>query len=193
MSILSVTDRDTVHALAHPLRLRILDALRQPASAAQVAREIGHPRQKVNYHLKGLERAGLVRAVGERRTGNFIESLYQAVARSFVVSPRVAWADARRAKAMAEQVSLGQLVVLGEIIQQDAAALLDRATFDGEQVASASVAAEVKFRTERDRAEFLEAYLAAIGPLVKKYGGDAGETYRVVLAVYPQPSTEGQS
>ena len=184
-SVTTIEDVSTTQVLAHPLRLRILGALRRPASAAAVARALGEPRQKVNYHLKELERAELVRLMGERRTGNFIESIYEASARSFVVSPRVAWPDEQRAEALAAQVSLENLVQLGERMQRDSAELLDRAAFDGEQIASAAVEAEVHFATEQQRSEFLNDYLRAVGPLLTRYGATDGDGYRVVLAVYP--------
>jgi DNA-binding transcriptional ArsR family regulator len=183
--VTTIEDVSTTQVLAHPLRLRILGVLRRPASAAAVARALGEPRQKVNYHLKELERAELVRLVGERRTGNFIESIYEASARSFVVSPRVAWPDEQRAEALAAQVSLENLVQLGERMQRDSAELLDRAAFDGEQIASAAVEAEVHFATEQQRSEFLNDYLRAVGPLLTRYGATDGDGYRVVLAVYP--------
>jgi hypothetical protein len=47
-----VTENDAIAALTHPVRLRVLDALRTPESAAGVARAIGQSRQNVNYHLK---------------------------------------------------------------------------------------------------------------------------------------------
>jgi DNA-binding transcriptional ArsR family regulator len=183
---MSIDDVATAQVLAHPMRLRILGALRQPGSAAAVARELGEPRQKVNYHLKELERAGLVGQVSERRTGNFIENLYEAAARSFVISPRVAWPDGRRAEALAAQASLENLVRLGERVQRDSVDLLDRATFDGERIASAAVEAEVRFADGQQRTEFLNAYLRAVGPLLARYGAASGAPYRLVLAVYPE-------
>ena len=183
--VTTIDDVSTMQVLAHPLRLRILGELRRPSSAAAVARALGEPRQKVNYHLKELERADLVRLVGERRTGNFIEAIYEATARSFVVSPRVAWLEEQRAEALAAQVSLENLVQLGERMQRDSAALLDRAAFDGEQIASAAVEAEVRFATEQQRTEFLNAYLQAVGPLLTRYGATDGDGFRVVLVVYP--------
>ena len=173
---------DALQALAHPVRLRVLEALREPASAASAARTVGQPRQKVNYHLKELERAGLVRKVGERRKGNFIEALYQSVAPAIVVSPRAAWGDDRRGQALREQVSLENLVVVGE--------RLGRAAFDGEQIASAAVEADVRFDSERSREAFLRDYLAAVGPVLRKYGSRRGTAYRVVLAAYPDPEGE---
>jgi DNA-binding transcriptional ArsR family regulator len=169
------------------MRVQILESLREPASAAAVARSIGQPRQKVNYHLKELETAGLIEPVGERRVGNFVESLYRSVARTFLVSPEVAWADDRRFDTLRSQHSLGTLVLLGERLQHDAAALLDRAAFDGEQIASAAVIAEACFSSEADREAFLDEYLRATADLLDKYGTKQGEAYRVVLGAYPEP------
>jgi DNA-binding transcriptional ArsR family regulator len=181
----SVHDAETLQTLTHPIRVQILEALREPASAATVARRIGLPRQKVNYHLKELERAGLVELIEERRVGNFVESVYRAVARTFLVSPRVAWADPRRMEALRSQHSLETLVLLGERLQRDAAGLLDRAAFDGEQIASASVIAEARFEDEADREAFLQEYLRTTAELLDRYGAKEGEPYRIALAAYP--------
>ena len=184
-----VDDPNVLHVLGSPLRVRILEALREPASAAAVARAIGFPRQKVNYHLKELAQAGLVEPVEERRVGNFVETVYQSVARSFVVSPEVAWSDPRRMEALGRQHSLQTLVMLGERLQRDAAVLLDRAAFDGEEIASASVEAEAHFATEEEREAFLDEYLRLTASLLEKYGQKEGAPYRVLLAAYPE--TEG--
>jgi DNA-binding transcriptional ArsR family regulator len=187
----SVRDAETLQALAHPIRVQVLESLREPASAAEVARRIGLPRQKVNYHLKELERAGLVQQIEQRRAGNFIESVYRAVARTFLVSPEVAWADPRRMEALHSQHSLETLVLLGERLQQDAASLLDRAAFDGEQIASASVTADARFSSEVDRAAFLQEYVQMLADLLDRYGTKDGAPYRVVLAAYP--NSEGKA
>jgi DNA-binding transcriptional ArsR family regulator len=185
-----VEDIEALQVLGNPLRVRILELLREPGSAATVAREVGETRQKVNYHLKELERVGLVAPAGERRAGNFIETLYQAVGRSFLISPRVAWSDRRRVDALRQQHSLENLVMVGARLQQDAITLLDRAAFDGEQIASAAVEADVHFADEQDRAAFLEEYLAAVQELCDRYGARDGLPYRVVLAAHPSAETE---
>jgi len=184
--VLLVRDAERLGALAHPMRVQILAALREPASAATVARAIGQPRQKVNYHLKELETAGLIEPVGERRVGNFVESLYRAVARTFLVSPEVIWADPRRAETLGRQLSMQTLVLLGERLQRDAAILLDRATFDGEEIASASVVAEAHFADEADREAFLGEYLRMTAELLERHGNKDGEPYRVIFAAYPE-------
>ena len=186
----TVEDAATLQALAHPLRIRILESLREPDSAAGVARRLGEPRQKVNYHLKELDRAALVRRAGERRTGNFVEMLYESVARTIVISPRLAWSDPRRFEALRSQLSLERLIEVGEHLQRDAALLLDRAAFDDEQIASASVEADVHFASEEDRAEFLRAYFEALRELCERFGASAGAPYRVVMAAYPATDSD---
>jgi len=123
--------------------------------------------------------------VGDRRAGNFIETLYEAAGRSFLVSPQVAWSDPRRLDALRQQHSLENLVMVGAQLQRDAISLLDRAAFDGEQIASAAVEADVHFADEKDRAAFLDEYLAAVQKLCDRYGGRDGLPYRVVLAAHP--------
>ena len=71
-----------------PVRLAILAHLRVPESAAGVARALGLPRQRVGYHIRELEKAQLVRFLGERRRGNCLEHLLQATAAYYVVGPR---------------------------------------------------------------------------------------------------------
>ena len=109
----TITDPAAIEALTHPIRRRVLRALRTPDSAASVARSIGLPRQKVNYHLKELARTRLVRATGERRKGHLIEKLYEAVAVTFVVSPRLALDNEQCERALRDQISLSHLLKLG--------------------------------------------------------------------------------
>ena len=53
-----------------PVRARLLAELARPGSATSLAVTVGLSRQKVNYHLRALERHGLVELVNERRKGN---------------------------------------------------------------------------------------------------------------------------
>ena len=181
-------DAEQVAALAHPLRVALLDALRTPDSSAGAARRIGETRQKVNHHVRALLDAGLVRSAGERRAGNFIEQLYESVAGSFVVSPRLACGGDERTRALETQLPLEHLVNIGERIQRDAIELLDRAAFDGDDIPSLTVEAEVRFADAETRTAFMRDYMAALKPLVKKYGGRRGDPYRVAIAVYPDRS-----
>ena len=184
-------DPEQIAVLAHPTRVAVLDALREPASSSGVARALGLKRQVVNYHVKALLDVGLIRLTGERRTGNFIEQLYESVAGTFVVSPRFAWSDDRRITALASQLPLEHLVAVGERVQRDAIELLDRAAFDNEEIPCAAVEASVRLKDEEARAAFLSEYLEAVQALLKKYGGRKGDPFCVAIAVYPSTG-EGQ-
>src|SRR5919199_3191057 len=70
-----------------PVRARLLAELAEPGSASTLAARVGLARQKVNYHLRALERHGLVELVEERRKGNFTERVLRATAGSYVISP----------------------------------------------------------------------------------------------------------
>lgn len=80
--------------------------------------------------------------------------------------------------------------MVGAQLQRDAISLLDRAAFDGEQIASAAVEADVHFADEKDRAAFLAEYLAAVQKLFDRYGSAEGLPYRVVLAAHPATQPE---
>lgn len=187
-STLVLDDPDAIAVATHPVRAALLVAMRTPTTAAEAGRATGQSRQNAAYHVRALADAGLLRHVGERTTGRFVEQLYEAVAPTIVISSRSTWGDdPRRAEALADQVSLGQLVEQGERLQRDAAALLDRAAFDGGEVASASVVVEVHLPDEERRAAFLHDYVEAVARLTSRYGAPEGEAYRVVLAAYPDP------
>src|SRR5262249_22127185 len=190
MRVEVLDDPDRVAALANPIRMAILEALRTPNSASGVARVLSETRQKTNYHVKALLDAGLIKPAGERRRGNFVEQLYQSVAPAFVVAPEMAWSDDRRGAALRAQVPLQHLVRLRATLQRGAIGLLDRAAFDGEEIPAAAVEASVRFRDEDARAAFMHEYLAALKPLLKKYGARTGDGYRVAVAVYPDRSED---
>ena len=59
-----------VRALAHPLRMRMLDSLRDgPATASMLARDLGESSGATSYHLRALEAAELVIEDLSRRKG----------------------------------------------------------------------------------------------------------------------------
>lgn len=78
--VYAVTTLEQAGALLNPLRAEILAALREPGSAGEVARRLGDVPQKINYHVKELERVGLVRRVATRRRRNLVGVLLVTVA-----------------------------------------------------------------------------------------------------------------
>jgi DNA-binding transcriptional ArsR family regulator len=64
-----LTDVDSLKALAHPLRQRILARLQQhgPATSAMLAEQLGADRGAASYHLRQLHRFGFIADEPERR------------------------------------------------------------------------------------------------------------------------------
>ncbi|KAK1179627.1 helix-turn-helix domain-containing protein [Streptomyces sp. NBS 14/10] len=66
-----VLDARSLRGLAHPLRMRLLDALREygPATASQLADRLGESSGATSYHLRQLARYGFVAEDPERGKG----------------------------------------------------------------------------------------------------------------------------
>jgi DNA-binding transcriptional ArsR family regulator len=185
---MTLDDPVAIAAATHPVRAAILDAMREPATAAAVARLVGQTRQNVAYHVRELEKAGLLRHVGQRQNGNFLEQTYVAVADTLLISPTCTWGDpGPRTEALADQLSLAELFTAGERLQHDCALLLDRAAFDGDEVPSASVTTDIRFGSDGARSAFLRDYVDALTTLARKHGSRRGTPYRLLLAAYPNP------
>src|SRR5688500_9840493 len=82
-----IEDPEAAEVSLDPVRSRMLAELAEPGSATSLAGTLGLPRQNVNYHLKALERHGLVELVEERKKGNMTERVVRATALSYVISP----------------------------------------------------------------------------------------------------------
>lgn len=70
---------DQLRALAHPLRLRMLELFVEgPRTTKQVAQQLGEPPTKLYHHANALERAGLLRLSKTRQNRGAIEKWYEA-------------------------------------------------------------------------------------------------------------------
>ncbi len=73
---------EQLHAVADVLRLRIIDILReQPMTVTQLGERLGMAPAKVHYHVRELERVGLLRLVETREKGGILEKYYRPIAR----------------------------------------------------------------------------------------------------------------
>ncbi|MDF5757575.1 helix-turn-helix domain-containing protein [Spongiactinospora sp. TRM90649] len=171
-----------------PMRARLLAELAVPGSAAGLAERVGLARQKVNYHLRELERHGLVELVEERRKGNMTERVLQATAASYVISPTALISVAPDPGRAPDRLSARWLLALAGQLVRDVGALITGAARAGKPVATFAIDGEVRFASAADRAAFAEELGQAVTSLVGRYhDGDApaGRTYRIVVAVHP--------
>jgi DNA-binding IclR family transcriptional regulator len=163
----------------------------EPGSAAMLAGRLGLPRQKVNYHLKELERHGLVELAEERRKGNVTERVYRATAASYVISPSVLAAVSPDPSRSPDQLSARWLLALGSRLVQEVGQLLTGAARTGRRVATFGIDAEVRFASAADRAAFAEELAQSVAALVSRYHGEhapGGRSHRVVVGLYQIPA-----
>jgi DNA-binding transcriptional ArsR family regulator len=174
-------------ALLNPLRGEIIARMMEPASAAEIARQLGETPQRVNYHLKALEKAGLVQRVGTRQVRNLVEILFRAVAKSFVLAESLSMKPETIQK-LKDQSSLAQLISTSERIKRDALLLMEQSD-ENETIPSASLQLQIQLPDAEGRNAFVEEYVAMVQKLVERYHCRHvnHETYNVVLAVYPKP------
>lgn len=194
-SALQIVQRpEQAEAMFHPVRLRLLELLEEPGSAASVAEAAGIPRQHAHYHLRELERVGLVELVHERKRGNVTERTLQA-ARSYVVDPSAMGDLAPSPERVADRFSLEYLIALSQRTVREAAALI-RKLGPGKTAPSFTLDAEIALSGPEARAGFAQELTAAIADLIEKYHAptaDSAEPFRLVLAVHPQLGPDANS
>ena len=188
LDVAVIEDAAAAEASLDPLRTRLLAALAEPGSATALGQRLGLPRQQVNYHLRTLERHGLVELVEVRRRGNLDERVMRATAASYVISPAALGALAPDPRRAPDRLSARYLIALAARLVHDVGALLAGATAAGRRVATFAADGEVRFASAADRAAFAEELAAAITALIARYHDESasgGRPHRVVLAVHP--------
>jgi DNA-binding transcriptional ArsR family regulator len=185
-----VQDPEKAAVLLQPGRLDLLVRLAEPDSAAGLARQLGIPRQKVNYHLRELEREGFVELFEERRKGNCIERVVRATAREFLIAPPAG------KSVPADRFSAAYLVSTAARIIRDLAAVCLRAGKARKRVATLTLETEIRFATAESRSAFAEELTASIAHLAAKYHheqGEGGRRFRLIAASYPALKPEESS
>jgi DNA-binding transcriptional ArsR family regulator len=195
-----IQDPAAATTLLHPARRRVMEALGEPDSAAGLARRLDLPRQKVNYHLRELEKAGLVEHVEDRRKGNCVERIVRARATHFLISPEALGAlgaGAGDAPGAQDRFSWATLVAAAARVIRDLAVLRRRADGAGKRLSTLTIEAEVRFESAESQAAFTEDLTREVARLVARHHDESaprGRTFRFVVGGYPKiTKTERQA
>jgi len=186
-----------------PVRSRLLSELRTTdgLSAATLAGRMRLPRQKINYHLRTLERHGLIRLAGRKRWGGLTERRMVATASSYLVSPDALGpaappvdparsADGR----VMDRLSASYLIALAARVVREVGALLRKSEQlnPAKRLATLSIDTDVTFRSAQDRAAFTQELTSAVAALVARYHDESapsGRRHRLMIGAYPAPRT----
>jgi DNA-binding transcriptional ArsR family regulator len=191
-----IHDPARASALLHPLRLRILEALAEPDSAAGLARRLRLPRQMVNYHVRELARARFLERAGRRRKRNMVEQRYTATARAYVLSPELLGRLGPDARRVEDTFSAAYLLALATQVQSELGRASVEASALGKRLSTLSVSSELRFESAEQRAEFAAQLQRAILDVAGRYASPAeladgrpgpGRPYRLILGCYPIP------
>lgn len=187
-NLAALGDAQQAAALLDPIRLRIMEELQQPASAAGVARRLKLPRQKINYHLRELEKRGLVELVEERKRGNCTERVVRASARSYLITPEALGSLGADPSRVRDRFSSSYLVALAARVIADVATLQQEAAAAGKTLATLSLHTEIRFTSAGARQRFAAELAQCMADLAAKYHdehAEGGRRFRFVMGVHP--------
>lgn len=195
----AVREPSRAAVLLTPLRLKILDRAREARSASDIADELGLPRQRVNYHVKELARAGFLRRAGRVRRRNFYEQRYRASARSYLLAPEVLGPVAAGLSAPEDRASAAYLLAATARLQHDLCRAAGQAAAQDKRLATLTLEADLRFETPAQRDRFTRTLRDAVAEVIARHasptvdgggGPGPGRPYRLVLGCHPVPADD---
>ncbi|MEV5555253.1 winged helix-turn-helix domain-containing protein [Nonomuraea wenchangensis] len=185
-----------------PIRRQLLARLREPASAVQLAAELGQPRQRIGYHLKVLEQEELIELVEERRRRGCVERVMRATAKAFLVDPAVltpaaptpaaptpAGVDAGFTR-IADRHAAEHLVEVSAATVRDVTRMAAEADRQGVRLLTFTLEADVRFAEPGDVHRFTDELAEAVSRLAARYDTPGGRPYRLTAGGHPAPREE---
>jgi DNA-binding transcriptional ArsR family regulator len=179
-----------------PMRRLVLEELKTPDSAAGLSRRLNLPRQRLNYHLRELEKEGLIECVEERRKGNCTERILRATARAFVITAEALGALGQAPGAEPDRFSAAYLTDAASRTIRDIADLTTRAEAEGRRLATLTIETEIRFASTASRAAFADDLADAIARLAARYHDEtapAGRRFRLLAMAHPANTTKGST
>jgi len=184
-------DSDQVRAALSPFRRELLQLLHEPASASEVGARLGIARQKVNYHLNVLEKAGLLRLVETRARRGCTERVLQATAGEFVVDPQL-MGDRQGARS-GDRFAAEHLIQVAAETVRDVSRQQASAGAAEKRLLTFTIEAEVGFAQPADVHRFTDILAQAIRVAASECGVESGgQRYRVVVGGHPAPVSRGE-
>ena len=184
MSRVHLVDEPSTVASLSDFRRRVLAALETPGSATTVAERLETTRQRVNYHLRELEKAGLVELVEVRRKRGLDERIMQKVASTILLDPGAL--DTSKLERRDAAGVHGVIAASVDVIRR-AVDVSNDASQTAERVAAATVLSEVTVETPAA----LNQMLREVASVVARFDtGGNGLRLDFTATVLPSPKRE---
>ncbi len=121
-----IDDPDVVRLIGDPLRLKLLELLRQqPRTVKELAETLDVPRTRLYHHINLLEEHDLIAVDETRVVSGIIEKRYRATAYRLSIDKRLLGASAEGQSALDAFLSLVLDEVVSEVQRAIAAGLID--------------------------------------------------------------------
>jgi DNA-binding transcriptional ArsR family regulator len=175
--------------LMDPTRQRILRELRRPGSATTLSAELGLSRQLANYHVRALERVGLVEEVGRRRRRGLEERIVRATATHYLIAPDALRQAGEAPDDQADRFSASYQVATAARTIREVAELAERSRAAGSRLTTLTIDTEVRFASPAEREAFGNELLQLVAALVSRYHAPAapdGRRYRLFAGAHPK-------
>jgi DNA-binding transcriptional ArsR family regulator len=192
LPIATLNSADVAAAVLDETRVAILATLREPGSAASVAAKLAAPRQRIGYHVRALERAGLVVPVTERAHGGLVERLVQASAAAYVVAPQALGPLAPDATTISDRFSTGYQLAVASRIIHDLTDLRARAERARKTVPTLTLDTRVRVASAEAQQAFATDLANAVARVIEKHHDDrtpGGRTFACAVTVHPNVTT----
>ncbi len=179
-----IDDAERARVALSPIRRRLLVALRQPGSATTLSSALELPRQRIGYHLRALERAGLIELFEERKRRGFVERVFVARADAFLVDPAILGAPSE--VVAQDRFAAEHLVSVAAGIVRDVSRMRQAAEDAGQRLLTFTVEADLGFDTPQQLDDFAGEVAEAVADLARKYtAAKAKRRYRLVVGAHP--------
>jgi DNA-binding transcriptional ArsR family regulator len=186
LDVISAPER--VAAVLSPIRRRLLEHLNEPDSASGLSRRLGIPRQKINYHLRELERAGFVELDHEQQQRGCTERVVRVTSRAFVISHGFLQNLAADPDAIRDKFSSAYLIASAGRVVQDVAVLREQAAAVEQHLPTLAIETEISFASPADLKAFYQEIADSMARLSVKYNrqpSGRSRRFRVFLASHP--------
>jgi len=178
---------ESLAAVLSPLRRQLLQSLASPDSATGLARRFGIPRQKINYHLRKLESAGLVELVEKKSRRGCVERLVRLTARAFVISPAFLEGLAADPELVKDMYSSAYLVAAAARVVSEVAEVRQKAEKAGKRLATFALETELTFESPAAFNAFSSELASEIARLAAKFNRtdvSGGRKFRIFLGAH---------
>lgn len=189
---LTVIDTEAaLSAVGNPVRRRLLAALvESDDSASGLAQRLDDSRQRVNYHLKALEAAGLVELAEERPRRGLTERVFRPVSRRFALDPSILGSlDAGESIPEGDRWAAAYAIALVSRTLREVAALRGMAAKQRKRFAVAALDTTVRLADPSAMSAFIDELARAIADVVARYDdpGAGSRSFRVTACSHPVP------